>query len=228
MSATATRLTLAAGTQWANWLAELLRPACTRIEVAGSVRRQQSSIGDLDLVLIPNRDDTLLPDVPGESHLDRLLKRLTGPAAECDEHHGQCLSLTVNGPAEKKLSITHCAPRQDDGVVQKVEIAAGLYVVTPETWGVQLAIRTGPWAYSKALVTPEPFGGLLRWDCRIKDGRVWQAQDAAAQRSARVTVANGATIVGEWKPLETPEEAQLFNLLQGGWREPKARAWREN
>lgn len=37
----------------ANRLVELLKPHCERIEIAGSLRRKKSEVGDIELVIIP-------------------------------------------------------------------------------------------------------------------------------------------------------------------------------
>jgi len=47
------RLSLAKAEALAEKVMEVLRPVCTRIEVAGSIRRGVAEVGDLDLVCLP-------------------------------------------------------------------------------------------------------------------------------------------------------------------------------
>jgi DNA polymerase (family 10) len=44
----------------ANQIIEELKPYCDRIEVAGSIRRKKSIVGDIDIVLIPSNQGQVL------------------------------------------------------------------------------------------------------------------------------------------------------------------------
>ena len=79
-----------------------------------------------------------------------------------------------------------------------------LFIVTPPAqWGVQFLIRTGPAEYSHAFVTPKWQGGLLPSHLQVKDG----------------AIQNRST--GEI--IETPEEADVYNLLGLPFVEPEKR-----
>lgn len=91
-----------------------------------------------------------------------------------------------------------------------------LFIVRPETWGVQYLIRTGNADFSHRCVTPRKFGGYLPDDCKVEDGRVWRywAGDADMGAAKLADIAN---------PLETPEESDFLALLGLGWIEPENR-----
>ena len=79
-----------------------------------------------------------------------------------------------------------------------------LFIVTPPAqWGVLFLIRTGPAEYSHALVTPKWHGGLLPSHLQVKDGAVWNRN------------------TGEI--LETPEEENVYNLLDIPYVAPELR-----
>jgi len=44
---------LSEATDYANYLKQELEPYCDRIEVAGSIRRQNPEVGDIEIVCIP-------------------------------------------------------------------------------------------------------------------------------------------------------------------------------
>lgn len=77
-----------------------------------------------------------------------------------------------------------------------------LFLCEPETWGCIFTIRTGPATFSKLLVTQWP-GGYCPKGLRFKDGRIWDGDNP--------------------EPLETPEEIDVFRVLQMKYVEPEAR-----
>ena len=164
----------------ARMLVEAMAPGCERIEIAGSIRRQQDLVGDIEIVAIPK----MRLDLFGQP--DGLLL-------------DDCLyDLMWMGPLGK--------PKKNGKKYKQFEIAGwdglhlDLFLVTPETWGVQLAIRTGPRSFSKAIVTPCKYAGLLRDGLAVRRGRVWD----------------------KGRPLDTPEERDFLELA-GGWVELQER-----
>lgn len=58
----------------ASHICEALRPYCDRIEIAGSLRRNRPTIGDIDLVALPRQNVNLFGDpVPGPTILETFL-----------------------------------------------------------------------------------------------------------------------------------------------------------
>ena len=151
----------------ANDLVALLRPACERIEIAGSLRRKKAQIGDVEIVCIPKTHPST--DLFG-TEIDRVSLVDIVLAAED-------VTFTKNGEKYKQFEYGG--------------MTVDLFLATKETWGVIYTIRTGPWEYSKWLVTSRYAGGAMPGPMRCLDGRLWKS---------------GAV-------LDTPEEADVFAAL---------------
>lgn len=200
MSATAQaeRLSLEAAYELAVEVADVLNPYVERSEIAGSIRRRAQTIGDIELVVIPKMQTVQVglfaDDVKQISSLDTAITALlaTGPdwSLRLDS-----AGRTRNGPKHKALSF--CG------------FAVDLFIVTPPAqWGPILAIRTGPWFWSKQLVThqgvpifhphtQEKRYGVLPLDMKFVDG----------------ALTRGAT-------LDTPEEVDVFDAIGIPYLEP--------
>lgn len=167
----------------------ILAPACERIEIAGSLRRRKVEIGDIELVAIPRYEierDLFGEEVGRHSLLDAEL-RVWPPISS---------TLTKNGPHYKQFMWG--------------DMTVDLFLVTAETWGVQLAIRTGNADFSHWLVTAQHQGGALPTGYYIIEGRLarYTGPDRLTQRAT---------------PLPTPEEADLFAAIGLPWIPPAER-----
>ena len=96
----------------------LLLPHCCRCEIAGSVRRKNPEVGDIEIVLIPKPYDVGL--------------FTSGIAAVLDK-------LTI---VRGQLPCKYTQRMLPEG------IALDVFIVRSETWGLQFAIRTGSARYS--------------------------------------------------------------------------------
>lgn len=193
-----TILKLAEAQRIAEAVVAELRPGCERIEVAGSVRRRKPEVGDLEVVCVPRVEAAGLFGAEERSLLLPILDRL------CEERR---LVFLQGGEKARKYAFV-----KQDG------LCLDLFIVRPETWGVQLAIRTGPAAFSQALVTRRCHGGLLPDDCKVHDGRVWRRvpPDGPPDGASREWI----QVDGEsFAHVPTPEERDVLELC-GGWREP--------
>lgn len=103
-------------------LADMIRPACDRLEVGGSIRRGSPYVKDAELIVIPNPGTNLL------AWLDGMVERGTVEKAIYTDKNGK--QSTRWG--QKFRSILF------QGI--KVEI----YLTHPEAWGFQKWLRTGP------------------------------------------------------------------------------------
>lgn len=139
----------------ANRIAEELRPGCVRIFVAGSIRREQPTIGDIEIVAIPRfQVDLFREDLAGEpTELDLILGRLT---------RQRRLEPVKNGLKYKQFAIPAISGLMLD-----------LFLPRLDNWGIIYAIRTGSAAFSKRLVTQQAKGGLLPDDYLVTDGMLW-------------------------------------------------------
>jgi len=178
------RLPLAEARAAALDVVSLLAPACEQIEVAGSIRRGAETAGDIEIVATPR---FRVEETPGTL--------FDGPArVEIDELGERITVLLSRGALAPPLR-----PASGERYRRLVHVASGLQldlfaVRPPAQWGVILAIRTGPAAYSQWLVV--------------------QA------RKRHLHVAGGALHRGglgcgaiPCEVIETPEEADLYRAL---------------
>ncbi len=115
----------------ANHLVEQLSPHCERIAIAGSIRRKRPRVKDIEIVCIPKPYETGL----FESGIATVVNGWGKVKGELPCKFTQRL-ITVKGA--KGYAV----------------IVLDLFLVKPENWGLQLAIRTGSAAYShKVLAT---------------------------------------------------------------------------
>lgn len=140
--------------QIASEMVSHLSPACTRIEVAGSVRRGKAEVHDIDLVLVPR---------PG---LD-LWKQPTYEWTEVD---------SVLGLLEVKGRMFQV--KGGDRYRQLHVLPEGLHlelwlVLPPAQWGVIFTLRTGPAEFGHWLVTKRSQGGALPSYLAVREGAVY-------------------------------------------------------
>ena len=158
----------------ATELRDMLAPSCLRIEIAGSIRRRKPEVKDIELVAIPKHGQQ-----PGTLFDTEMVSLLSHD-----------IDVLV---ARKQLEFDAETPRNGDKYkrLRFKEMAVDLFIVTPESWGVQFLLRTGPAEFSHRLVTPREHGGYLPENMRISGGRVLN--------------------FGE--PLKTPEEQDVFGAV---------------
>lgn len=128
----------------ASEIVEWLEPECERVAIAGSVRRRRVDVHDIEICV------ALKP-----------VKDLFGNNAMVDIDMGSLGAMLKNGPRYKQVAL-HSGINLDLFIVQE-----------PAQWGVIFALRTGPAALSKLLVTPRKAGGLLPSFARVRDGGVY-------------------------------------------------------
>jgi len=205
-------MTLEYARDLAETLVELLRPACQRIEIAGSVRRGKPTPNDVEIVAVPRwrGQVTLMWGVePTENVLDL-----------------RCLELLATGQLEKRPDSQgrYC---WGTGVKRAVFFQGKDYapvdlfqVIAPVQWGVIYAIRTGPGDVNHRLVTSRALGGACPLDRKVAGGRVWDL--TAYTMIERVNVTRMAAtkfiqLVGRSIPgvpmIPTPEEEDFFAAL---------------
>lgn len=128
-----------------------IEPYCDRIVVAGSVRRlKEDQIKDIEFVAIPRYE--MQPDI-------FMNMKPTGKNLLFAYLRGKYNVITGGKDGQKKAVFSV------NGI--KIEI----YCATEENFGYILAIRTGPWNFSKLLVTKMKQRGY-----HPKDGVVWRGR----------------------------------------------------
>lgn len=178
----------------AEKLVERLAPACVRIEIAGSLRRQCPYVGDIELVAIPKFVRPVLGQTPvecwGWSELDHLLAKLES-AKQIDILKGGKLR-------GRDRKYTQFAFVSNAGQQYTVDL---FLQPDPATWGVNLMIRTGSQDFSRRMVTPKAKGGWMPNEFNVADARVWLGPDAVT----------------------TPEERTVFELWGMAYVRPEER-----
>lgn len=130
-----------------------LRPACHRIEIAGSLRRRKSMVGDIEIVAIPIRHTDLFGEPVDRSLVD-------------DELGKWPIQLHLNGQKLKKFSFEGTS-----GQTYTIDL---FLQPDPATWGVNYLLRTGSPEFSKRMVTPKMHGGYKPDGFEIDKARVWR------------------------------------------------------
>lgn len=154
------RVPLAEARQRAAVIVGLLLPHCDRIAIAGSIRREKPTIGDIEIVCVPKTTPTGLfgdgpPACDVTAECDRWLE--TGRASHRLDKNGR----KSYGQKYKRLVF--------DG------FALDLFsVVDPGSWGVILTIRTGSAEFSHSLVTPRDHGGRMPRGMSVAQGFLWR------------------------------------------------------
>lgn len=140
-------------------LAEKLTPACTRLEIAGSLRRKVDMVGDIEIVAIPRPVVNLFGEPTGQTLVDQLIS--TWP-----------VEMILDGQKQKKFLVTS---RQ--GETYQVDL---FLQPDPATWAVNLLIRTGSADFSHWLVTPRSLGGAMWDDCASRGARIYYGDQPVA------------------------------------------------
>jgi len=196
----------------AEKIVEALRPGVERIEIAGSLRRGKQLVGDIELVLVEKFIEKPSGDLFGTpkrvSALRPLLDQLIADGK---------LTTKLDGPAMKKYQLAKIAR----------PLHVDVFIVQPEAWGFQLAIRTGPAWFSSKLVTPRTKQGFLNDSYLCSGGRVWQLRGEldppadGTQPPEPYAVFDGS--VYELYPV--PEEADFMALQSCGMVAPDKRRY---
>lgn len=180
----------------ADELEKLISPYCKQLHVVGSLRRRSIYSNDIEFVVLPVKVPDLFGGTQATTGLDLALIELQGV--------GFLRPALANGPRLKRFQVPY---RWTEGIGVQLDrkgdqlITFELYVVERHSLGYHLAIRTGPTALSRKMVTPRNKGGFLDAGCVCRDGRVW-FQD---------------------EPLYLPTEKEFFEVLSVDYIEPDAR-----
>lgn len=182
----------------------VLEPCCERLEIAGSLRRGRSFCKDGEIVCVPKMvpDPTALFDGKPVSAVVLLLDRLLAEGA-IEIRTKEDGSRLAWGERERCFTF--------QGVAIDVFSCVG-----NDQWGLKFLLRTGPYEFSKWIVTSRFDGGAMPPGMRSYQGAIW---DGARKEGDKL-------IGGRMVP--TPEEIDVFNVLGIDYIEPGERQpmWR--
>jgi DNA polymerase/3'-5' exonuclease PolX len=118
-----------------------LKPHCTKIIIAGSIRRMKQQVGDIEIVCIPKQTvyEVAVPDLFGG--LETTHKETKRDTAFCDavNKYQKIIGEPTGKNARRQLP---------EGIV------LDLYMTQPENWGYILAIRTGSKEFCQNTLIP--------------------------------------------------------------------------
>jgi len=160
---------------------ELLAPHCERIEIAGSVRREKPHVKDIEIVAIPK---------PYEVGL-----------------FASGLALVVERWPKRKGELGPSC-RYTQRIFEGTTV--DLFFCRPETWGLILAIRTGPTEFSKALLERCKQRGYHSVFGQLHRRRKYQF--------------GSVDLLEQLVPVDTPEEEAIFEYAGLKYIPP---TWRE-
>ena len=138
----------------ANQVMDTLRPVCERIEIAGSLRRMNPDVGDIEIVCIPE----LIKDLLGEGF------RASSSLARLISYEPWYMHGVKGGEHYQQYCLDLCN--------------LDLFITTPEQWGMIYMIRTGSADFTRRMVTPRSKGGLMPSNLNVSEGRLWQGERA--------------------------------------------------
>lgn len=140
-----------------EWLIAQLAPACVRVQVAGSIRREAQDVKDIEIVVEPiYNGDSVGVKNPISPKLDRVL-----------------MGLIMSGAIEFDKVTKRAGPRYKKLMLIEQKISVDLFYADAENWGNTVTIRTGCSKYSEAVVTH-----ALKVKFRQNEGRLWQVRGA--------------------------------------------------
>lgn len=129
----------------AEHLVAVLGRFCTRIELAGSLRRQTPMVGDIEIVAVPvPRLDLFGHPITASTALDTFLR--------------DSVALAKDGPRYKQFVYRGHT--------------VDLFLASDAGWGSIFTIRTGSADFSHWLVTPRAAGGACPHNVAFIDGRL--------------------------------------------------------
>ena len=173
----------------ASEIIDRLIPTFQQVTVAGSIRRGNKLVKDIEIVLAPQ----MMKNLFGEDQAD--VARVLDTLADMKKNGN--LDPGKGGERYRKFTWYGSGP-DPRGYYPTIDL---FIVHPPATWGVTLAIRTGPAEFSRQIVTQRNKGGLLPSYLNVKDGEL---------------LCNGNRI-------PTPTEKDFFHEIRIPWVAPTRR-----
>ncbi len=181
-------------------LAQRVAPFCERVEIAGSIRRLQPNVKDIELVVVPKFEERMpeQPDLFAET-VD-VVDLLTEALKEQPDFLSPDWEAEAFGPAYKKIRL--CDDKQ-----QPVIMLDLFSVVGGRQFGLIFMIRTGSGRDPNGREGGFSRGMLSQWKHTTNGG---YSQD-------------GVLHLADGTKIETPEERDVFEACQVSFVPPELR-----
>ncbi len=180
-----TRVPYALASRVAAQLAGVLAVGCERVAVAGSIRRKEATVGDIEIVAIPRTHrETIRAGLFEDSEV------------EVDELQVTLDALIADGTLMLHPDDPKRGPRYSKLVHVESGIQVDIFSAATDTYGMALLIRTGPAAYSQWVVT---------------EARARRYHVAKGYEIHPGGMSCGAI---PCQPIPTPEEEDVFAVLE--------------
>lgn len=141
---------------------KLLAPACERIMLVGSTRREKEDVKDIEFLLIPKTEiatDMFGEPLPNVQQQIQPLVMLINDLKAAGKLAEPTIGRKADGQKYKKFAIPGCE-YMDEKEMKKKEFHLELWITTPQKWGILSVIRTGPSEFSYAFVNSENHTGF--------------------------------------------------------------------
>lgn len=155
----------------ANEIIQALRPQCSEIHAAGSVRRRASNVKDVEIVYISHTSSQQMP----------LFNSVTQPTAHTPAqtyfHANNAIAKLIDeGVLVKDTVVKRWGSKYKRCIHCASGIVIELFRATVRNWGYIFALRTGPEDFNKILVTSRSQGGALPPHITLQGGYVWNTE----------------------------------------------------
>lgn len=195
---------------YAEIFAVRLAPFCERIEVVGSVKRNDKpEVHDIEILLIQKQGHPIpefgKPNIY-TNWIDKAMADL--------EYEGLLRQAAdkKDGDRYKKRAIV--------GTGELNEFCLDLFIVTPTTWGLQNLIRTGPSLFSHRAVTNQR---ALAFDRETGNQYFGFLPDHLKYVRAKDAPDKLSRVMRGTEVLKLPEERDAIEMLGFGWIPPNER-----
>lgn len=186
-----------------------LAATCSKIEIAGSIRRRSPDVKDAEIVAIPSNATFAL------------MENMVAAGAWTKALYGADRS-TRWGTKYRGIDVRHYNSARDIYDQLRVE----LFMTELNSWGFQLALRTGPSDANRNLMV-----WMQKTPLRCKDGAVWYAEDWqrkgdewVSESKCRAIVRSEEAWFGLFGMPFVPPEARRADLYDAAKFTPQAMA----
>lgn len=183
--------------KYAARVVELLKPHCDRIEIAGSIRRGKSEVGDIDIVCIPKKRMDMLGQ----------------PDGNCEGFCSEVGKWEVSkGDARFDKHIRRILPGGEG-------IGLDIFIAVPDTYGWMLAMRTGSIEFNRRIYIQR----LKEKGCYSEDGAIYRKFNGCITQKEVNGYMQYFAALEKVELVAIKEEKDLFDLIDFNYVDPKDR-----